>query len=274
MEIPLLSVLFAARERETGTDYVWDNRARPTEPVACVIQRTRSGAAFFETNGTVHEVPAGTAMFFSHGEASSYGYPPGATEPYTHEFVAITGPTVAPLFQTIQRHLGKVVTMPEDSSAARLLGDLVDRHQRRITRDRFDTSARIYELLMACCRLGGPEAAPGDSLRTARELLLSHFQEPLSLQRVAERAGLSREHFSRSFKHRYGQSPKALLTQLRMARARDILRASDASIEEVALLCGYTDANSFSRAFKSAHGRAPTVFRDPKDSAKGSIFER
>lgn len=89
---------------------------------------------------------------------------------------------------------------------------------------------------MSCFRLKVRDAAERDPVGLARDYLLDHFQEQLSLQSVAEEVGLSREHLSRRFRHRYGESLKAFLTDLRMHRARDLLSASHARIEDLALL--------------------------------------
>jgi len=252
--------MFAARERWEDHRYYYNNGQRPQEPVVCVVQRTRRGRAFFDHEGKSWDVNPGEAMLFFHGDPSAYGYPPGETEPYELDFVALTGSDIRRLFGEIRLAIGPVVSMPEGSNAERCLTNLVNRFQNRSLSDRFSESVLVYEFLMACWQLNSQDQPGADPLRIAHEHLLTNFQRPLSMQELAETAGLSREHLSRTFTKRYGASPKSFLTTLRMARARDILTAFDLPVQDIATTCGYSDANSFVRAFRAIHGVPPAMF--------------
>jgi AraC-like DNA-binding protein len=59
-----------------------------------------------------------------------------------------------------------------------------------------------------------------------------------------------------------GTSLKAELDQLRMARAKALLREGQQSMAQVGLNLGYTDASVFSRAFKRWTGQTPRAFRE------------
>lgn len=261
MEIPLIYVLYAGHEQRKTASYVWNNRERDPEPVICVVQRTRSGRGFIEVDGCVQDVPAGHAMLFAHGDDSSYGYPPDGDAPYELDFVALTGEGLRPLFRSLQRELGAVIPMPENREASRRLDDLVSRFYRQVPENRFNESARVYHFLMACAVLSSDENRFADPVRRAREYALSHYTQAFSQEDLAREVGLSREHLARRFKAAYGQSPGRFCAELRLNRAKDLLQASHAGIEQIALQCGYLDANTFSRAFKAKFGNSPTHFR-------------
>lgn len=261
MDIPLISVIYAGRERRSNTSYFFDNRLRESMPLACVVQRTRSGCGFIELAGVRREVPAGHAMLFSHGEASSYGFPPEAKCAYELDFVTLTGDGLQPLFRSLQEQLGPVIVMPENGEAAGRLEDLISRYLRQVGENRFLESARIYRFLMACAEVPADRTTSSDPVRRAREHVLSHYTHPFTQEELAREVGLSREHLARCFKAAYGQSPGRFCAELRLQRAKDLLQISQASIEQIALQCGYLDPNTFSRAFKAKFGHSPARFR-------------
>jgi AraC-like DNA-binding protein len=87
------------------------------------------------------------------------------------------------------------------------------------------------------------------------------LRETISLDALAEIAGLSRFHFLRQFADLVGMTPGRYVRMLRLCRAGRQLRRSDDSVLEVALSVGFADHAAFSRAFASQMGITPTNFR-------------
>jgi AraC-like DNA-binding protein len=81
-----------------------------------------------------------------------------------------------------------------------------------------------------------PLRAPGDvlvHLRRARDHIDRHDADRLDLASLAAVAGISRYHFQRLFTATYGLSPAAHLSQRRVERAQDLLRATNLTATEV-----------------------------------------
>ena len=75
-------------------------------------------------------------------------------------------------------------------------------------------------------------------------------------------SGLSRAHFSRCFAESEGIPPAEFVLQQRLQRAAKLLtRADFLPVKEVAILCGFEDANYFSKVFRRLYGIDPTQFR-------------
>lgn len=256
----LLQCYWAESEEYRSTRYFWQNRNRAGEPVA-VVQWTLSGEAFFEERGQYFRVPKGHAMLFCHGDESSYGYPADAKEPYQLMFMSFVGVTAIEVINRVKARRGPVVPLPEESETSRLLRECYRRYTRREFQDTFQESALVYTLLMTLCRemLMAPQSR--DALTFAEDYMATRYQLPITIAEVAEAAGLSREHFSRCYRERFGHSPGQRLLSLRMEAARKLLATTQASIEAVARSCGYRDADSFSRAFKRGSRQSPAVFR-------------
>lgn len=79
--------------------------------------------------------------------------------------------------------------------------------------------------------------------------------------RLAAAVGVSRAGLARRFSELVGEPPMAYLTEWRLARAADLLRGTDATIESIARQVGYGTAFSLGAAFKRRYGVSPGVHR-------------
>jgi AraC family transcriptional regulator len=91
--------------------------------------------------------------------------------------------------------------------------------------------------------------------------LHAHAADPVSLADLAGLTGLSVYHFARAFKASTGIAPHQFQVSLRMERARLRLSGSAEPVTDIALSLGYDSSQSFSRAFRIAHGTTPTQYR-------------
>lgn len=98
-------------------------------------------------------------------------------------------------------------------------------------------------------------------LRRARDLIDRDYAEALDLETIAAAAGLSRWHFHRLFSRAYGATPAAYLSQRRVERAQDLLRATNLSVTEVCHAVGFSSLGSFSTRFTEFTGETPRAFQ-------------
>ncbi len=89
----------------------------------------------------------------------------------------------------------------------------------------------------------------------------SHYMNPLTLDDVARKAGLSRFYFSRMFKKETGHSFKDYLNINRMTAAKKMLRMPDMNISQACYSVGFNDVSYFARIFKRYEGISPSEFR-------------
>ncbi|WP_436643243.1 GlxA family transcriptional regulator [Microbaculum sp. FT89] len=106
-------------------------------------------------------------------------------------------------------------------------------------------------------RLGVPH--PG--LLAAVAVMEEHVETPLSITRVADQAGLSLRQMERLFEQHFRVSPIRYYADLRLDRARRLLKHSPMDVTGVALACGFTSPAHFSRAYRLRFGRAPRFDR-------------
>lgn len=102
-------------------------------------------------------------------------------------------------------------------------------------------------------RAAGKEAG---SVRLVRDYLEGHYNEDVSIGRLAQIAGLSPFHLIRVFRNQTGLPPHAYLTQVRIRRAKAFL-AQGWSIAPVAYETGFVDQSHLTRHFKRIVGVTP-----------------
>ncbi|MFF9012614.1 cupin domain-containing protein [Streptomyces sp. NPDC014870] len=95
----------------------------------------------------------------------------------------------------------------------------------------------------------------------ALRLLQNDPAHPWTVSSLAAAAGVSRAGLARRFAELVGEPPMAYLTGWRLARAADLLRQTDATVESVARQVGYSSAFALSAAFKRVRGVSPQEFR-------------
>jgi AraC-like DNA-binding protein len=103
-----------------------------------------------------------------------------------------------------------------------------------------------------------PAAHP--ALQRVRSLLADRLADNLSLQTLADEAGLSPWHLNRRFRQQFGLPPVAWRNQLRVARARSLLAQGVAPVLVAAQL-GFADQPQLTRAFRAALGITPAAYQ-------------
>jgi len=126
-------------------------------------------------------------------------------------------------------------------------------------------------LVTPMVRSGGQSQFSADLDRKARdaegrfsalhEWLSSNLQQPISVDIMAERCGMSARNFSRQYTATMGTPPARAVEAMRVDAARNLLGASDASIKEIAATCGFQDVERMRRAFLRQIKTTPSQYR-------------
>jgi AraC family transcriptional regulator, glycine betaine-responsive activator len=97
-------------------------------------------------------------------------------------------------------------------------------------------------------------------LRAIR-LMENNLEAPLQPDAVAAKVGLTTRQLERLFRRKLNDSPARYYLKVRLQAARNLLFYSDVSIQDVALSCGFSGADVFSRTFREHFGQSPRHFR-------------
>jgi AraC-like DNA-binding protein len=153
------------------------------------------------------------------------------------------------------------------------LGQVIDLHRGLERPDPRETGGLLLAILARLDHLD-PPARPAQRPRAlvlAERHLLASLAGPVAMAELAEVAGVSTGHLRALFRGHHGCPPARWHRQRRIELAQRLLRDSRLSAAEVAVACGWTDANLFGRIFRSACGMAPGRWRDQAASAISTI---
>jgi transcriptional regulator GlxA family with amidase domain len=98
-------------------------------------------------------------------------------------------------------------------------------------------------------------------LRRVYEYILGHLEQKISIDALAEVAGLSTCHFARTFKQSEGMSPHRYVLQCRVRRAQELLAGTNMPLSEVAIAAGFSDQSHCTRCFRKLVGVTPSTYR-------------
>lgn len=99
------------------------------------------------------------------------------------------------------------------------------------------------------------------TLRRITHYIDESLDQNIRLVDLAELAKMSQSHFSRLFKQSTGLSPHQYLLQQRVERAKQLLKETNKSLLEIALVCSFDSHSHFTRQFKKLMGITPRSFR-------------
>jgi AraC family transcriptional regulator len=114
----------------------------------------------------------------------------------------------------------------------------------------------------------GAQAAPADDyrdlppgMRRLRDFIEAALDSDLGLDRLACEAGVSAHTLPRAFLRAFGETPHRYVLQRRLARARELLIATDMPIVEIALATGFSSQSHLASAFRRRTGVTPGEYR-------------
>lgn len=232
-----------------------------------------SGRGIYRSQGMSYEIGPGEGFLILPGELSSHQA--DDHQPWDHVWVGFAGSRAADYLRRCglgkeQRVFRCDQTQRLEACVESMLG--------------FDTAGAGNELLLLgelYTFLGWvAQSAQGSARRSretaaeyvelAMEYIRSHFQEDLTVAKLARYVGLNRSYLTTVFQNTINMSPQQYLMRFRMEWAAGMLCEDKLTVGEIARSCGYPDPLTFSKAFKRTLGVTPTQYRRENEPQQSS----
>nr|WP_206955593.1 AraC family transcriptional regulator [Trinickia acidisoli] len=129
-----------------------------------------------------------------------------------------------------------------------------------------ETAHEILSLLLRSQAVRSKDASVKGGLapairRRLRDYIDVHLADAVTLGDLSGVACLSEFHLSRMFRASFGMPPHAWIAERRTDVARQLLRTTALSLDEIAARTGYANTSHFGHRFRAAVGASPLAFR-------------
>lgn len=231
-----------------------------------LVKLTLAGQGILEYGGERYPLPAGS-FFWIDCQAPQHYYTDPDVGHWDVLWVHFYGATASAYYQAfLSQTRGRAVAqLPVDSHVSARMSALLTlaaADVNELTRD-IQASALLTAVLSELIRFSAPDGAQPvpEVLRRVQQHLHEHYAQKISLDDLAAQFNLSKYHLQRSFCRYYGQSPGEYLTRLRMTRAKELLRATDLPVSEVAYRVGMENTSYFISVFHTREDATPQQYR-------------
>ncbi len=169
--------------------------------------------------------------------------------------------------ELILKNSGPVLLLKEDSIIPDMLEHILQLHRKRDTRSDILSSKGIVDMLTELMLAGfskenRPDAPHAPSyILEAINTMERRCCERITLDQLAADFNVSKFHLTREFKKYTGYSPNEYLIHMRLSLAKDMLKYSALSIEEIAYQSGFNHVSFFIKTFRQKEDATPLEFR-------------
>jgi len=249
-----------------GLEVVYVAAGQPVWHVDGRAERVSAGSVFFtlpwQAHGGVAEREPGLSISFAVLALDRRYTKPMRTFGF-HPALGLNGNEgrhIARLLRESDRH-----AHPATSTLAWLVPRVVDEfHQGSTTMAATLARAVVLELGRCLDTARSMRDQPSEAERrvaTFLETLAERCAQPWTLQNMAAACGLGRTRFSQIVKARTGDPPIMALNRMRVAQAQQLLRSTDRAVTQIALDCGFSSTQYFSRVFREYTGSSASAER-------------
>ena len=228
----------------------------------CFIVLSGSGELKYE--GKTYKLAEGDCVFIDCRKAYSHST---SDDLWCLQWCHFYAPSLTVVYEKYKERGGRPVFHPEDVASFKAL--LSELYKLASSTD-FLRDMRINENLAALLTLLMEQSWHPESMTVSRKrvevlevksYLDEHYTEKIVLDDLAERFFINKFYLTRIFKETYGTTINNYLISRRITRAKQLLRFTDMTVDEIGNAAGMGDANYFSRMFRKVEGSSPREYR-------------
>lgn len=234
--------------------------SRTLGPQRLLLKHTLSGSGVLYAFGKRFELHPGDLFIISRPGPYVYCFK-DSPAPWHFEFVSMEITRASYVLPPFWRKY-PIISIAEHETLRQQLQDLIDLRMSENYQLELYHSALAYQLFLSAIALRadlGMDIPPG--VKKLKELIAANFFRKISIQELATQAGYTQEAITRLFQEHYKISPGQYLLNLRVSKACRLLAENNLHIQEIALACGFSNQNYFSRLFRKKMNVTPSQYR-------------
>ncbi|MGO4494822.1 AraC family transcriptional regulator [Paenibacillus sp. 2RAB27] len=222
------------------------------------------GQGVLEIEGKSMTLSKGQGMLL-YPEVPHRYYP--VEEPWTVQWVEFNGHFAGPLLQSMQFNCSMVLFMTKPDMVEARINEINHLYSIRNQISSYDGSHLLYGLLMDLFRYTSTSDTRSnqeqlEQLKPVIDYIQQHFEQPLTLQDLANQLGVTPQYTCVLFQQTLGTRPFAYINQYRILKAKEFLQLSpDLEINHISAKVGFESPSYFIKLFKRSEGITPNHFR-------------
>ena len=223
-----------------------------------------SGTGELKYDGEEYELTAGDGVFIDCRKAYSHST---SDNLWSLQWCHFYAPSLPAVYEKYKERGGRPVFHPADiASFTSILTELYN----LASASDYIRDMRINEKLGVLLTLLMEQSWHPESvtisrkrleLATVKAYLDEHYTKKIALDDLEERFFINKFYLSKIFKETYGTTINNYLISKRITRAKQLLRFTDLTVDEIGAAVGMADANYFSRMFRKVEGSSPREYR-------------
>lgn len=177
------------------------------------------------------------------------------------------GSTSQEYFNMIYDKHGAVIDLPDGTGVQAILDEILKMADKRVFLPEARISMLITQLLTEVLLEGTDSSESYDAtalnehVQLALEYIEENYSSSISLSDMASHSCCSEYHFSRLFKRTTGYSPYEYVVKYRVNKAKNLLKNTDKTVEEISEGVGFGSTSNFIRTFRELEGMTPLKYR-------------
>ncbi|MFJ7936137.1 AraC family transcriptional regulator [Sporosarcina sp. NPDC096371] len=249
----------------SAAPYDWDGLTRSEKDII-IFQYTLKGVGKIRIKDSTYRLESGDAFFVKVPSDHRYYLPSDSNE---WEFIHITlfGEEAIKCYEEIIKDAGHILKLDLYSNTISTILEILKKVSTNKLNDAYEASSFAYLFLMEIQRhvlnIKTDEEWP-DSISNAISFIKNNYANPITLDDIVDASGLSKYHFTRLFHKTIHSTPIQYLTNTRINKSIDLLKDNKLTINEIALIVGFSNGNYFGKVFRSSLGLSPGEYRNSK----------
>lgn len=221
----------------------------------------KSGRGVFSCNGESFDIKSGDILYMAKGVPHEY-YP--TDESFTTCWTVFRGEYLSELMTALGFRDYGISKNGVGETVVSIFNMLLSAAGEPVC-DAEKCSKILYEYILEMKRLfcGDIQQKITKGIAENAALYISNnFSRDITLDELSSAAGISRQHFDRLFREKFGLRPMEYIALKRISHAKTLLEATDKKIVEIGSLSGYPDPTYFGMVFKKYEGVTPKEYRN------------
>ncbi|MFF2597337.1 AraC family transcriptional regulator [Priestia megaterium] len=260
----LVNISAIGWEKQSSCDYFFDGMNRKENDIY-IFQYTIRGQGMFEIGGKYYPLKPGQAFMVKIPSSHTYFFPETSDE-WEFIFISLVGSEALKCWEYMIDLYSNIIELSPDSLPIKLLCKIYRDTISSQINDSYTASARAYEFIMSCYQINNnnleKEVHLPNRIASAVLYINSSLHEPISVENIAEKAGISKYYFIKLFQQHMKMTPIQYLNKQRIKKAIELLNNTDLKIKDIAQHAGFSNSNYFNKVFQKEMGMPATNFRN------------